>query len=31
VVDEPGNDDAELRVTADGDPLPDRGFTHGDE
>ena len=23
--------DAEPRVTVDGDPLPDRGFTHGDE
>ncbi|TKX85711.1 thiamine-phosphate kinase [Halorubrum sp. SS5] len=30
VVDEP-SDDGEPRVTADGDPLPDRGFTHGDE
>jgi thiamine-monophosphate kinase len=31
VIDEGDDGDAEVRVTADGDPLPDRGFTHGDE
>ncbi|TKX59524.1 thiamine-phosphate kinase [Halorubrum sp. SS7] len=30
VVDKPSDDEGP-RVTADGDPLPDRGFTHGDE